>query len=180
MKITISIITSVCLCVSALVAAELYNPKDEKNKIVIPMDLLSKSGNKAIGEVVAVETKYGVAFYPNLQGLESGLHGFHIHQNPDCGENENGLGMKAGGHWDPENKQAHSFPWSDEGHKGDLPALFVDTKGNATNPVLAPKIKSLDEIKNKALMIHIGSDNHHDHPAALGGGGARMACGIIK
>ncbi|EPH6901773.1 superoxide dismutase family protein, partial [Escherichia coli] len=23
-------------------------------------------------------------------------------------------------------------------------------------------------------------DNHHDHPEPLGGGGARMACGIIQ
>ena len=29
-------------------------------------------------------------------------------------------------------------------------------------------------------MVHIGGDNHHDHPAALGGGGARVACGVIK
>ncbi|EOX2576944.1 superoxide dismutase family protein, partial [Escherichia coli] len=25
-----------------------------------------------------------------------------------------------------------------------------------------------------------GGDNHHDHPEPLGGGGARMACGIIQ
>ena len=29
-------------------------------------------------------------------------------------------------------------------------------------------------------MIHVGGDNHSDHPAALGGGGPRMACGVIK
>ena len=28
-------------------------------------------------------------------------------------------------------------------------------------------------------MIHIGGDNYHDHPDPLGGGGARMGCGII-
>jgi Cu-Zn family superoxide dismutase len=28
-------------------------------------------------------------------------------------------------------------------------------------------------------MIHAGGDNHADHPAPLGGGGARMACGVI-
>ncbi len=28
-------------------------------------------------------------------------------------------------------------------------------------------------------MLHAGGDNHHDHPEPLGGGGARMACGII-
>ncbi|HPY41396.1 MAG TPA: superoxide dismutase [Cu-Zn] SodC2, partial [Thiolinea sp.] len=29
-------------------------------------------------------------------------------------------------------------------------------------------------------MIHMGGDNHADHPAPLGGGGARMVCGVIK
>ena len=47
-------------------------------------------------------------------------------------------------------------------------------------PVLAPKIKKLKEIKGKSLMIHVGGDNHSDHPAPLGGGGARIVCGVIK
>ena len=38
----------------------------------------------------------------------------------------------------------------------------------------------MNEIKGRALMIHAGGDNHSDHPAPLGGGGARMACGVIK
>jgi Cu-Zn family superoxide dismutase len=29
-------------------------------------------------------------------------------------------------------------------------------------------------------MIHVGGDNYADHPMPLGGGGARMACGVIK
>jgi Cu-Zn family superoxide dismutase len=28
-------------------------------------------------------------------------------------------------------------------------------------------------------MIHVGGDNHADHPEKLGGGGARVACGVI-
>ena len=47
-------------------------------------------------------------------------------------------------------------------------------------PVLAPKLKSLDEIRNHAMMIHVGGDNYHDRPVVLGGGGARMGCGVIK
>ena len=52
--------------------------------------------------------------------------------------------------------------------------------GTATQPVLAPRLKKLDEVKNHAIMIHAGGDNHSDHPTALGGGGARMACGVIR
>lgn len=36
-----------------------------------------------------------------------------------------------------------------------------------------------DEVKGHALMVHMGGDNHSDHPAPLGGGGARVACGVI-
>ncbi|MGP1484698.1 MAG: superoxide dismutase family protein [Campylobacter sp.] len=156
-----------------------FDPKAGKH-LVIPMEQLDEKGNTNIGEIVAIDTNYGVALFPNLKGLESGMHGFHVHQNPDCGATEKGLGMKAGGHWDPKDTKKHSFAWDDNGHKGDLPALFVDKDGVANYPVLAPKIKNIDELKGHSLMIHIGSDNHHDHPKPLGGGGARMACGVIK
>ena len=51
--------------------------------------------------------------------------------------------------------------------------------GTAVTPVLAPKIKTIDELKGHSVMIHVGGDNFHDHPAKLGGG-ARLACGVIK
>lgn len=167
---------------SLLLAAntEIFDPKSAKDHLVVQVELLGKDGNKPAGEVIAVQTEYGVAFFPNLSGLEPGIHGFHIHENGDCGANDKGLGMKAGGHWDPKKTGGHSLPWDDNGHMGDLPALYVDKDGKATNPVLAPKIKNLSDIKNHALMVHIGGDNHSDTPAVLGGGGARMACGVFK
>lgn len=156
-----------------------FNPKSVAH-LVIEMEQLAEKGNTKVGEVVAIETAYGVAFFPNLKGVEAGLHGFHVHANADCGATEKGLGMKAGGHWDPMETKKHSFAWDDAGHKGDLPALFADKDGNALYPVLAPKIKKLDELKGHSLMVHVGGDNHHDHPKPLGGGGARMICGVIK
>jgi len=83
----------------------------------------------------------------------------------------------AGGHLDPQGTKRHGEPWGD-GHLGDLPALYVAADGSASNPVLAPRLK-LADVKNRALMVHVGGDNHADHPAPLGGGGARMACGVI-
>lgn len=155
-----------------------FDPKSEKNHLVIEMMDLEK--NVKIGEVVAIETAYGVAFFPDLKGVSSGNHGFHIHQNGDCGATEKGLGMKAGGHWELAETKKHSFPWNDNGHKGDLPALYADNDGVANYPVLSPKIKKLDEIKGLSLIIHAGADNHSDHPKPLGGGGARLICGVIK
>ena len=85
----------------------------------------------------------------------------------------------AGGHWDPKATGKHAEPWGD-GHLGDLPALLVTADGKATQPVLAPRIKTLDEVRNLAVMVHAGGDNHADHPKPLGGGGARVACGVIR
>lgn len=47
---------------------KLYDPMSAKEKVVVNVDLLGKDGNTAVGQVVAVNTPYGVAFYPNLKG----------------------------------------------------------------------------------------------------------------
>ena len=60
---------------------------------------------------------------------------------------------------------------------GDLPALFVNADGKATQPVLAPRLK-LSDLTGRSLMIHAGGDNHSDQPVAQGGGGVRIVCGV--
>lgn len=137
------------------------------------------------GAVTVSESKYGLVFTPELKGLPAGAHGFHIHANPDCGPATAADGKitpagKAGGHYDPTGAGKHNFPWEDDGHLGDLPALYVNANGEATIPVLAPKLKKLDDVRGRSLMIHVGGDNYSDKPAALGGGGARLACGVIN
>ena len=149
----------------------------------VRMNLVSENGiGNAVGQVVISDSKFGLVFSPSLNGLPPGLHGFHVHQNPDCNAKENDGKMvpalAAGGHYDPDKTGRHGTPWGD-GHLGDLPALFVDANGNAAQPVLAPRLK-LADIKGRSLMLHIGADNHADHPAPLGGGGARMVCGVFS
>ena len=87
-------------------------------------------------------------------------------------------GMAAGGHYDPANTGKHLGPLG-EGHKGDLPALTVDSDGRATKDVVAPHLK-VSDVKGHSIMIHAGGDNYSDQPAPLGGGGARIACGVAK
>lgn len=135
------------------------------------------------GTITISQTPYGLLFTPHLQGLPQNQHGFHIHENPDCAPaKKNGKSvpaLAAGGHYDPNKSNKHLGPYAN-GHLGDLPALVVNADGTATYPVLAPRLKSLKQIKNRSLMIHIGGDNYSDSPKALGGGGARMLCGVIK
>lgn len=174
-----------CSALAMSAMAHQHHQPTDKPMLTVDVELLDPAnGNKKVGQVYITESKYGLVFAPHIKGLTAGVHGFHIHQNPSCEPKEKDgkvvAGLAAGGHWNPNNAQGHGFPWSDDAHLGDLPALYVDAEGHATNPVLAPRLKSLDEIKGRSLMIHAGGDNHSDHPAALGGGGARMACGVIK
>jgi len=45
-------------------------------------------------------------------------------------------------------------------------------------PVTAPHLK-LADLHGHAIVIHAGSDNYADEPKPLGGGGARIACGVV-
>jgi len=134
---------------------------------------------EALGEVELKGNDYGVVFTPQLKGLTPGVHGFHLHEHGDCGAGKDGTpGAGAGGHYDPEDTGKHGAPWS-EGHLGDLPALTVSDDGKAQGPVLAPRL-TLNDLSGRALMIHSGGDNYSDTPEKLGGGGARVACGVIQ
>ncbi len=137
----------------------------------------------SVGTVKIESTDEGLVFRPDLSGLNAGAHGFHVHANGSCQpaekDGKQAAAVAAGGHWDPKNTGKHGEPWGD-GHMGDLPVLIVDAEGNAKQPVLAPRLKSLGDLKGHALMVHEGGDNYSDNPQPLGGGGARVACGVIE
>lgn len=168
-----------------MVAASCFSFAADMNKAEITMNEIDAAGKAvAIGTVTLTKTPYGVLITPNLKNLPAGMHGFHIHEKPDCGKSTNPEGVAvaggaAGGHWDPKKTGKHEGPYG-EGHLGDLPTLYVAADGTATMPVLAPRIKNLSKIHSLSLMVHAGGDNHSDVPAKLGGGGTRIACGVIS
>ncbi len=151
--------------------------------LALQMHIVDENGvGPSVGQVTISETQYGAVFTPSLTGLPPGMHGFHVHENPSCEPKEQDgkmvAALAAGGHYDPTGSKHHGLPWGD-GHLGDLPALFVDTEGNANYPVLAPRLR-LSDVRGHALMVHAGGDNYSDHPESLGGGGARIICGVIQ
>ena len=136
---------------------------------------------KQIGTITFQDSKKGLLIKPNLKGLSAGKHGFHIHEKPSC---EGGMkdgkwqaGMAAGDHLDPDHTKHHLGPQG-QGHLGDLPALEVNKSGRADKLLVAPRL-TLKDIQNRSIMIHEGGDNYSDQPP-MGGGGARIACGVIK
>lgn len=135
-----------------------------------------------IGTIKLSDTPKGLVLDPDLGNLSPGMHGFHIHEHPSCEPaDKDGVktaGHAAGSHFDPAKTGMHAGP-EGSGHMGDLPALEVSDKGEAVKPVVAPHLK-LADIRGRALMIHAGGDNYSDSPKPLGGGGPRVACGVIE
>ena len=167
-----------------VVAALLAAAPAFADTVTIDMHLTSDSGvGEKIGTVKAEDTAFGLLLTPDLKGLPAGIHGFHLHEHGtcECAEKDGKMtaALAAGGHFDPAGTGKHLGPYRADGHLGDLPPLYVTADGSATTPVLAPRLKVAD-LKGRALMIHAGGDNFSDTPAALGGGGPRVACGVIQ
>jgi Cu-Zn family superoxide dismutase len=176
---------SLCFCQGLVLgtAVALTPAQGQAQVLTVTLRLATTSGEgEMIGGIRIEQTRYGLVFHPALTGLTPGLRGFHVHTNPTCAPAlKDGMMMPAeaaGGHLDPQGTGKHGAPWGD-GHLGDLPPLYVDGDGNASQPVLAPRLKVADVV-DRSIMVHGGGDNHADHPEPLGGGGVRVACGVIR
>jgi superoxide dismutase, Cu-Zn family len=148
------------------------------------VNMISATGVGAeIGSIEFTDTPQGLRITPNLSGLPAGERGFHIHENASCApgqrDGQNVAGLAAGGHYDPDRTGKHMGPQHTDGHRGDMPVLTVGADGRATQAVVAPHLKTGD-LAGRSVMVHAGGDNYSDQPEPLGGGGGRIACGIIK
>jgi Cu-Zn family superoxide dismutase len=143
----------------------------------------TKGVGAEIGTLTLSDSRGGLHIVPKLAGLPAGTHGFHIHENPNCGpamkDGKMQAGLAAGGHYDPKGTGRHVGPHGDGGHRGDLPVLNVEADGTATQPVNALRL-SVNDARGRSFVIHEGGDNFSDQPKPLGGGGARSACGAVS
>ena len=173
-----------CMCVALFTAACSTTPHTTKLKTpqkTIDVHAVSAQGIGAkIGTISFQDSPNGLNISTQLSQLPSGFHGFHIHEKGSCAPAEKdgkmGAALAAGGHYNPH-QTGHGTP--NDGHMGDLPVLNVDSNGNAQTTLIAPRLK-LADIQGVAIMIHAGGDNYSDHPKPLGGGGDRIACGVIQ
>jgi len=143
----------------------------------------ARGRGKNIGEVRFRDVEGGMMVDVELTNLMEGEHGFHIHEFGDCRATFHRGGKivlagRAGGHFDPYETNKHLGPNAD-GHLGDLQKLNVGKNGEVIDRFFVRGVK-VDMIKNKSVVVHEGGDNYKDEPVVLGGGGNRVACGVIK
>ncbi|UCH10364.1 MAG: superoxide dismutase family protein [Fidelibacterota bacterium] len=138
--------------------------------------VLHPLGNAAVsGTVTFTRTDGGVHVVAHVNGLEPGLHGFHIHEFGDCSAPD---GTSAGGHFNPEGSP-HAGPESTTRHLGDLGNLSADDTGHAHLDVVDPhlRLEGPHAIIGRAVIVHAQADDLTSQPT--GAAGARIACGVI-
>jgi Cu-Zn family superoxide dismutase len=133
-------------------------------------------GNNVKGEVKFTEANGKVTVVADLSGLEpNSKHGFHIHAGTECGDD----GMKAGGHFNPDNHQ-HGLPNAAQHHAGDFGNIEADKDGKAHVELTVDDITingAKNAVAGHAMIVHAKAD---DGSQPVGNAGARIACGIIK
>lgn len=144
--------SAVIICV-LLVASIVY-----AEEVIVKVNLVNdQEVGKEIGTVTAFDSKYGLILTPQLSDLKPGLHGFHVHDKPDCShalkDGKAVSALAADGHYDPAGTGKHAGPFG-SGHPGDLPVVYVADDEKTTLPVLAPRLK-VGDIKSRSLMIHV-------------------------
>ena len=154
---------------------------DTANALMLPM------GDSAVeGRVAFNQTEDGVRIQFDLTGLEIGPHGFHIHENGDCGPGDDGAPAgAAGGHFNPFDAPHGGPDTTREGrHVGDLGNVTARPGGRfggvARDVIVDPyvSLSGPSSIIGRAVVVHDGADDLTSQPS--GDAGGRIACGIIE
>jgi Cu-Zn family superoxide dismutase len=139
--------------------------------------LSSTSGSTAAGTVQLTQLSDGsVRVTVDLTGVPPGVHGFHIHDKGDCGDN----GNAAGGHFNPA-ATAHGAPSADLHHAGDFGNVTADPDGRVHLEFTTRSV-TVDAGPNSAVghavILHANPDDLVTQPT--GNAGPRIACGIVQ
>ncbi|HYK01146.1 MAG TPA: superoxide dismutase family protein [Thermoanaerobaculia bacterium] len=139
--------------------------------------LISTSGSTATGTVNLAQLGNGsVEVSANLRGVPPGVHGFHIHEKGDCGDN----GNAAGGHYNPSGTP-HGAPNTDPHHAGDFGNVTADADGNVNTRFVTRSITVSEgpmTAVGHAIILHANPDDLTTQPT--GNAGARIACGVVQ
>ncbi len=143
----------------------------------IEVTLEPKSKSKLVGKATFTETEGGVHVVLNVEGIEPGDHGTHIHETGDCSSPD---GKSAGGHFNPHTKD-HGLPGAEKRHLGDLGNITIGKDGKGTLEITAPganlKEGDASSFVGRAIIVHAKKD---DGGQPVGNAGDRVGCGVIK
>jgi superoxide dismutase, Cu-Zn family len=140
-------------------------------------DIKLLKGDTSVGVITFEQQGNQVTINANFTGLPPGAHGFHIHENGDCGGK---AAKNAGGHFNPT-KAKHGPPESGNRHAGDFGNLTADDSGSAAFSMTTDSLtvtEGADSVVGKAIIIHAKKDNGKTQPS--GGAGDAIACGVIE
>lgn len=138
--------------------------------------LTPTSNSNANGTLTLRELSDGrVEATVNLTGVPPGVHGFHIHEKGDCGDN----GNAAGGHYNPTNTP-HGAPNAAAHHAGDFGNVTADASGKVSETKILEGITVTEgpsTAVGHAVILHANPDDLTTQPS--GNAGPRIACGIV-
>ena len=149
----------------------------QKNANPMAMANLAPTANQtAKGTVHLMERNDGsVDVDVDLSNVPAGVHGFHIHDKGDCGDN----GNAAGGHFNPTSAQ-HGAPTAPSHHAGDFGNVTADSSGNVKmkfNTRAITVSPSSSSAVGHAVVLHGNPDDLTTQPS--GNAGPRIACGVV-
>ncbi len=133
------------------------------------------SGQTAQGTVHFQELGNGsVKVQVDLSGVAPGVHGFHVHEKGDCGDN----GNAAGGHFNPMN-HPHAGPDASSRHAGDFGNVTADANGRVRTSFTTRSITvspGSSSVVGRAVILHVNPDDLTTQPT--GNAGGRISCGV--
>ncbi|MCY0987003.1 superoxide dismutase family protein [Nannocystis sp. ILAH1] len=150
-----------------------------KSDEVVAVAELAPLGASAVDGTVTFTKKNGeVHVEARINGLQTGDHGFHIHEFGDCSAPD---GKSAGEHFNPDATD-HGAPKAPRHHAGDLGNLAGGGSGKQTTLDMKLEGFTLDNgprgILGRSVVVHAAPDDYTSQPA--GNSGARIACGVIR
>jgi len=132
---------------------------------------LIDSEGKEIGIIGIMPVPEGLMLRGGIT-LPSGVHSMHVHETGKCDVPDF---KSAGAHYNPAGKK-HGLKNPEGPHAGDLPNISANDEGYASVHVITTL--KLDDLRNRALVIHEKADDDMTDPS--GNSGARIACGVIE
>ena len=103
------------------------------------------------------------------------VHGFHVHEKGDCGNN----GQNAGGHFNPMS-MPHGSPEAQSHHAGDFGNVTADDKGEVHTRFNTHSVTVKEgtmSVVGHAVVLHANPDDLVTQPT--GNAGGRIACGVV-